>query len=337
MSNRTTNLIKKNPYVHLTFATLLGVAVLSFPIAEAKTNTSTNSEPYSLETATTLNTDEVVTPVQAVSLTTEQPFVQTITETLEDVKSKEYRNLLETLESDTTNPEPSFETGDNSHLLVQATILNSETDRLTDMVTSLTSNIEADLEQIKAQAELKKKEEKAAFVKASNPTGNTTTTYSVEEFVASAKQHQFVNYDARTPSNLTGEELNRFIEGTELAGLGDAYVKAEQQYGVNAFVLMALSANESAWGKSKIAQDKNNLFGYMAYDRDPYNSAKHFATKEEGILTVANHLATNYLVEGAKYFNGYTLAGMNVRYASDKEWHSKITSIMNRLVNEYQQ
>ena len=39
---------------------------------------------------------------------------------------------------------------------------------------------------------------------------------------------------------------------------------------------MAHSALESAWGRSQIANDKNNFFGIAAYDTSPYDSAKKF-------------------------------------------------------------
>ena len=142
----------------------------------------------------------------------------------------------------------------------------------------------------------------------------------------------FKGYDVRTPSGISVEDMELALLGTGLEGLGSAYVQAEQEYGVNAVVLAGISGVESAWGTSNFARTRNNLFGYQAYDSN-VNSAKHFDTKEEGILTVAKHLSDNYLTEGASYFNGYTLRDMNIRYASDEQWHQKITSVMNRLVN----
>lgn len=255
-----------------------------------------------------------------------------------------FDELVETIESDKSQPKPSFTPENNTDLLVKATIVNGEADKLTGKATSLSINMEADMTNLKEQVEQhieeqkrialeKKRQEHIQALKSTNPNANIVVTTSFEEFVKEAKKHRFVNYDARTPSNLTGAELDRFIEGTRLHGLGEAYARAEAEYGVSAFVLMALSIHESNWGKSRIAQDKNNLFGYRAYDRDPYNSAAHFETAGDGIMTVASHLSRNYLTKGAKYYNGYTLAGMNVKYASDLNWNNKITNIMNRLVD----
>lgn len=140
----------------------------------------------------------------------------------------------------------------------------------------------------------------------------------------------FEGFDVRTPSGLTGDQLNSLLEGTGLAGLGQYYVNAERENGVNALVMLSLSALESAWGESRFAVERNNLFGFQAYDSN-VNAARHFKSKEEAIMVVSKHLADKYLTEGAVYFNGYTLEAMNVRYASDKGWASKIASIMHKL------
>ena len=40
-------------------------------------------------------------------------------------------------------------------------------------------------------------------------------------------------------SGLTAEEINKLLEGTEMEGLGEAFVQAEQQYGINALYFTA--------------------------------------------------------------------------------------------------
>lgn len=151
-------------------------------------------------------------------------------------------------------------------------------------------------------------------------------------FISEAKSHRFENYDIRKPSKLTGAQLETFIVGTGLQGLGEAYAKAERETGVSAVVLIGISAHESSWGTSRLAVERNNLFGYMAYDSN-VGKAKTFKTKEDAIMTVANHLATNYLSEDGKYYTGVTLKAVNHFYASDENWSSSITGILNRIVN----
>ena len=92
-----------------------------------------------------------------------------------------------------------------------------------------------------------------------------------------------------------------------------------------------MAIHEGGWGTSKIAQDKKNLFGYGAYDSNPYGGAFDFETYSEGIDLVARVLVKHYLNEKGtkiydgetatgKYYNGPNLKGVNTRYASDKNW-----------------
>ena len=122
----------------------------------------------------------------------------------------------------------------------------------------------------------------------------------------------------------------------------EAFYNAEQKYSINGIFLAAIAIHESGWGTSIIAKDKNNLFGYKAYDSDPYNSSAEFITYEDGINTVAKALSKNYInmagtkmygdeLTVGKYYNGSTIAGVNTRYASDKGWALKVYNIMKSL------
>jgi len=137
--------------------------------------------------------------------------------------------------------------------------------------------------------------------------------------------------DVRKKSSVSKEFIDKKFEGTALEGLGETFKKAEEKYGVNALFLAALAAHESAMGTSRIAREKNNLFGFGAYDRSPYASAKKFDSKEEGILEVAAYLSKNYLREGGKYFNGYSVEAIGKRYASDPNWANALRTQISRL------
>lgn len=141
----------------------------------------------------------------------------------------------------------------------------------------------------------------------------------------------FTTYDLTNPSHLTASQIDQIIAGTELEGLGWAYEQAEEQFGVNALYLIAHSALESGWGKSRIAESKNNLFGFQAYDASPGQSAKKFQTKGDCILTVAGYISRQYLEENGEHYNGSTLRGMGQKYASDDEWAIKIAEIMGDI------
>lgn len=136
----------------------------------------------------------------------------------------------------------------------------------------------------------------------------------------------------RMLSNVSPFILNQCLYGTGLFGLGYAFKCAEQKYGVNAFFLMGLAMHESNGGMSAIARDKNNLFGFMAYDRSPYQSAGYFRTREECIDVVAAYISKHYLTRGGAYCEGYSIESMNVHYASDPNWARGIKiRIMNLI------
>lgn len=138
----------------------------------------------------------------------------------------------------------------------------------------------------------------------------------------------------RTPSNLTPNQANEVLQGTGLDGLGEAFVNAEKNYGVNAYYLMSHAAVESSWGKSKISKLKNNLFGFTAYDASPGTSATTFKSKAHSIDFVAKYISIHYLSEDGQYYNGPNLKGMNVMYASDEEWANVISQVFDQLVDK---
>ncbi|MCY7866036.1 glucosaminidase domain-containing protein [Bacillus spizizenii] len=151
--------------------------------------------------------------------------------------------------------------------------------------------------------------------------------------VVNSYREQPISLDLRTHSAITAYEIDQYVlKGTALEGLGSAYIKAELDYDVNALFLLSLSIHESGWGTSDIARDKNNLFGYGAYDNSPYQSAVSFATKGEGVQRVAKHLSETYLTQDGQYYSGgFTLSHVNKKYASDPKWARKIAKTMDKI------
>jgi beta-N-acetylglucosaminidase len=133
--------------------------------------------------------------------------------------------------------------------------------------------------------------------------------------------------DLAVPSGENAQTIDRFLAGTALAGLGATYMQAEKSYGVSARYLVAHSIEESGWGTSAIAQSDNNLFGYGANDSDPGGDASRFPSFAACILYVAQQVKEKYVTAGGGYYHGPTLRGMNVDYASDPLWASKIAAI----------
>ena len=120
------------------------------------------------------------------------------------------------------------------------------------------------------------------------------------------------------------------------------FYNIEQTYNINGIFLAAVGIHESAWGTSAISQEKKNLFGYGAYDRDPYNSAYEFGEYKEGIELVAKVFTKYYInpkgtdiFEGQKaeadHYNGPTLEGVNKKYSTDSNWCTRVYYYMQYL------
>lgn len=136
-------------------------------------------------------------------------------------------------------------------------------------------------------------------------------------------------FDVTAPSLVTAYEIDAVLADTELAGMGRAFLEAEAESKVNAMFLLALAIHESNWGTSSLAREKNNLFGFGAYDSNPYHGAMVFSSKEECVKHVAQFLRDHY-IEG-DYYRGTTIQSINEMYASDRAWGEKIFATMTRL------
>ena len=185
-----------------------------------------------------------------------------------------------------------------------------------------------------------------------NPNGTTTyefsagVEYSKEELLSSLD----FNMDLSKPSGLSLEQFKKILTGNSgdsqnvLASNAEFFYYAERQYGINGVYLASMAIHEGGWGTSKIANDKKNLFGYGAYDSNPYGGASAFNTYAEGIDLVARVLVKNYLnpkgteiydgqLATGMYYNGPTLTGVNTRYATDKNWANAVFKWMTYLYN----
>lgn len=129
-------------------------------------------------------------------------------------------------------------------------------------------------------------------------------------------------------NDFDASDYENAIKNTGLRGLGEAFKKAEEEYGVNGILLMAMAKHETGNGTSELFLNKNNLFGFNAYDYDPYNQASKFDSPADSINTVAKHLADNYLDSEGAYYNGMSTDGIGVDYATDPDWSKKVNWMM---------
>ena len=145
----------------------------------------------------------------------------------------------------------------------------------------------------------------------------------------------------RSKTNYTGDQLNNYLKNkgasSKLCNTGNIFIKYQNKYGVNALMSIAFSIQESGWGKSTIAMNKNNLFGLNAIDSNPGGNADSFNSVENCIMNFASSwMSKRYL--NATYtslFNGGYLgdlgSGIFVEYSSDPYEGEKIAAIATNM------
>ena len=152
------------------------------------------------------------------------------------------------------------------------------------------------------------------------------------------------------PSGLSLEQFKKVLTDSKdknniFKNNAQYFYYIEQQYNINGLFVAAVGIHESNWGTSKIAQNKHNLFGYGAYDSNPYNGAYQFTNYSESIDLIARVFVKYYLnpkgtsIYGGEkaagtYYNGHTLSGINKKYATDKNWANGVYKHMQYLYNK---
>lgn len=134
-----------------------------------------------------------------------------------------------------------------------------------------------------------------------------------------------IEHGVNTISNLTVEQIAFILEGTNLAGIEEAIIEAEKNENVNALFTVAVAKLESANGNSKLAKNKNNLFGLNAYGSDPYKNASSYESTEECVLEFGEIINERYIEKGHT-----TISQINKKYASDQNWKNKVSSIIKK-------
>lgn len=121
-----------------------------------------------------------------------------------------------------------------------------------------------------------------------------------------------------------------------LKGSAPAFLQYQNEFGANALMMLALSMNETAVGRSYLAYSRNNLFGHAAFDSAVEENASRYHSVEASIYSHAYHYLhegyadpDNYVWHGG-YF-GNKASGMNVMYASDPYWGEKAAQYCVKL------
>ncbi|MEH7384313.1 cell wall-binding repeat-containing protein [Bacillus sp. JJ1521] len=115
----------------------------------------------------------------------------------------------------------------------------------------------------------------------------------------------------------------------------DAMLAAQDTYNINALFILAAAIHESAWGVSDIAFRDKNLFGIKVHDSNP-TSGEIYNKYVDSI----NQFAKDYMKDGYTNPNswknegpypGHKGIGVNVWYASDPNWGSRVAGHMYKI------
>ena len=253
--------------------------------------------------------------------------------------------------------------GDTLYVTSDRLSVMVEPDENSQKVATLSKNDELELKEIKASWYRIESGTARGYVKAEcttyiNPNApeeeetinDSTTTSTNTKSANELKSALSFNMALNKPSGLSLEQFKKVLNDDKdknniLANNSEYFYYIEKQYHINGIFVAAVAIHESAWGTSKIALEKKNLFGYGAYDSSPYNSAYNFSDYPESIDLLARVFVKYYLnpkgtsiyggeVATGSYYNGETLTGVNTKYATDKNWANRVYHYMEYLYNK---
>lgn len=122
-------------------------------------------------------------------------------------------------------------------------------------------------------------------------------------------------------SNLTAEQIDILLEGTDLHGIGQAVYEIEEKNGINAFFTISVASLESGYGSSALAKNKNNLFGMLGCS---------FKSRESCVRYFGE------LINDYEYNHNINMTpnSINTRYCTESKWKSDVVWLMNHYVEK---
>lgn len=180
---------------------------------------------------------------------------------------------------------------------------------------------------------------------------------SVDGVGAINSSEPFYNYfqylPYRSKTNYTYDELNNYVNQlgytqkaivypptdneSQLVNEGESFLETQELFGINGGLEFSMALHESGYGRSKIAIEKNNMFGMNATDQNPYGNATQFTSIRNGVFYHAERYVSWGYTDALSDFRYYGPhvgnkgSGMNVKYASDPYWGEKIAGHYYRM------
>lgn len=133
-------------------------------------------------------------------------------------------------------------------------------------------------------------------------------------------------------TELTANDINKFLAGTPMAKLGDSFIAAEAETGIGADYWLAIACHESGKGTGPYAKAPyHNLFSWGIHDSGPKPEGR-FDSFTDCIKSVTADLTAilknpgNFRHAIAKKAGALpqSLAGIGSWYATDKQWAEKV-------------
>lgn len=139
--------------------------------------------------------------------------------------------------------------------------------------------------------------------------------------------------DITTPYSGNAEDLNRYLKGKGvLSGQGQAFIDAQNKYGISASALIGIAMNESAQGTSPNAKNKKNVGGVRIPGSTTF---KTYSSVAECIDDMARFLKNGYVNNKGRSLT--KLYQINAKYcpSSDPTDKKDLNSLWARNVNKY--
>lgn len=134
----------------------------------------------------------------------------------------------------------------------------------------------------------------------------------------------------------TAEDLNKYLRGKGvLEGKGQAFIDAQNRYGISAAVLVAITMLESGGGTSNYARNKNNVGGVRISGSAEFRS---FESVEACIMEMGRFLNAGYVNNSGRPLT--QLYQVNAKYCptsdptGDPEDHGRWASAVDRFASQ---
>jgi len=118
-----------------------------------------------------------------------------------------------------------------------------------------------------------------------------------------------------------------------LAGYESSFLRAEEESGIGADVLISIAKLESGNGSNYYWREWNNCFSWGITDSGPNSEAYKIKemSKSEAIVYISKRIKELYLTPGGAFYAGETLSAIGKYYASDSSWASNVLKFTAKL------